>query len=97
MNVNGGGTGLAQFRHSYKAIFLFCSRSCLHLVVIKINNLVGGVIRTGQPTTYDMYCIHRTLAQIWLYIGGIRLPIGTVVTPQCSGSRPGSLSLIPFF
>ena len=71
---------MAQLRHSYKAIFPFCSRYCLHLVVIKINNLVGGVIRARQPTTYDMYCIHRTLAQIRLYIGGISLPIGTMVT-----------------
>jgi hypothetical protein len=71
---------MAQFRHRYKAMFPLWTRFFSHLVFIKINNLVGGVIRARQPTTYDMYCIHRTLAQIWLYIGGIGLPIRAVMT-----------------
>lgn len=88
---------MAQFRHSYSLVFPFRSRSCLHLVVIKINNLVGGVIRACQSTTHDMYCIHHASAQIWLYIGGIGLPIGTMVTvcslqhPDCHAEIPGRL------
>ena len=87
---------MAQFRHSYSPIFPFRSRSLASLTSIKINNLDRGGMGAGETATYDMYRIQHQLAQIWLYIGGVGLPIRAVmavVAAQRAPPRAFSLAL----